>query len=970
MAVDESMPLHNDQYDAFISYSHSADSLLAPELQRLIRRVGRPWYSRSKLAIFRDQTNLAMSESLWGSIEAALRKSKTFVLLASPAAKQSPWVDREVRFWREHRERAKFYIVLTDGEVKWDEAEGDFDWSRTTALSHSISGWFDEEPGWLDVRQPAGIQARRNQRNDRLRDAARTVAAPLYGLNKEQIDGVDEREYRRTQRTLKSGIATLVVLTILALAATGIAYSQYKEKDQQLRLATSRLLVTQAESARSGDPRTALRLEEAAHRISPTAAVRSTLIESLLTTRYAGTARGSESKNAQLTSVAFSPDGHLLAAGDNDGSVLVWDTKNLAQPRRLGSPSDHNVTNVDAVAFSPDGQLLAISSFVNATTLWDVSDPSHLRQLGQPLPGSRGKALMFSPNGRLLVTNGDNATALIWDVTTPSLPKQLIQPLVSHSTVMGSYASTADSVAFSPDGNLVIAGNSDYSVTVWNIDDPASPRKLSQPLTGQDHGGEISVAVSPDGRTLATGGVGNDGAKVILWDISNPSQPLELAQPPADSIGGVSSVSFSPDGLLLAATSFDGSALIWNVGDPTQAYRVGQLLTGHTQPAAAVAFSSDGQLLATASWDNTVIMRRIDDQNRPIRLGRKQTAEQGTIHSIAFSANGSLIASGGVGRSAKLWDIRDIDRGGLSVPLVDVNGNVDAVAFSQDGRLLAAGGVDFTPKLWDITDPAHPRRIGQSIAPLPGSVRSVAFSPNGQLLAAGSNSNSAMVIWDISNPDRPRQLGSLAGSRNGPMTFSRDGRLLATTADAGFTMLLWDITNPAQPRAVGQPIPNSARLLGFSPDGQLLATGGWSEPTTLWDMRDLAHPRQLGQPFSGQSRSSGTAAFSPDGHILALDSDNGAPALWDISDPNSPTQLGVPLLDHPYGVGPATFSADGQVLAAGDYDGTVILWRLDNLTRLLADPMLAACAVTAGGLTPAEWARYVPGLPYEDSCST
>src|SRR5690348_2328075 len=111
----------NDQYDAFIPYSHSADSLLAPELQRLIRRVGRPWYSQSQLKIFRDQTNLGMSESLWGSIETALRNSKTFVLIASRTAARSPWVDREVRFWRNHRERANFYILLTDGEMRWNE---------------------------------------------------------------------------------------------------------------------------------------------------------------------------------------------------------------------------------------------------------------------------------------------------------------------------------------------------------------------------------------------------------------------------------------------------------------------------------------------------------------------------------------------------------------------------------------------------------------------------------------------------------------------------------------------------------------------------------------------------------------------------------------------------------------------------------------------------------------------------------
>ena len=73
-------------YDVFVSYSHATDLLLAPTLQRLIRRVGRPWYSRATLRVFRDTTNLPMSESLWGSIRDALARSQTFVLLASPGA--------------------------------------------------------------------------------------------------------------------------------------------------------------------------------------------------------------------------------------------------------------------------------------------------------------------------------------------------------------------------------------------------------------------------------------------------------------------------------------------------------------------------------------------------------------------------------------------------------------------------------------------------------------------------------------------------------------------------------------------------------------------------------------------------------------------------------------------------------------------------------------------------------------------
>jgi len=367
--------MNHYEYDAFMCYSHSADSLVAPELQRLIRRVGRPWYARSTLRIFRDQTNLEMSESLWGSIAAALGASASFVLMASPAAARSPWVDREVRFWREHQKRSKFYIVLTDGEIAWCQ-KSDFDWSRTTALPKSLSGWFEEEPGWMDVRRPPGTRTHRNQRNDRLRDAARTIAAPLYGLDKDQLDGEDERESRRTQWTLGATIATLSVLTILALVAAGVAFHQYRSANERLHLATARLLLPQAEAMRHSHPRTALLLAEAAQHIHPDPESRSALIQSLLATRYTATLAAHSS---WVESVAFAPDGRILVTGSEDDTAIVWDLSDPARPRRLGQPLTGHTDDVSSVAFAPDGRTLATGSDDYSTMLWDLTGFNSLR---------------------------------------------------------------------------------------------------------------------------------------------------------------------------------------------------------------------------------------------------------------------------------------------------------------------------------------------------------------------------------------------------------------------------------------------------------------------------------------------------------------------------------------------------------------------------------------------------------------
>jgi hypothetical protein len=139
-------------YDAFVSYSHAADGRLAPALQAGLQSLAKPWYRRRALRVFRDKTSLSASPELWPAIERALAQARYFVLLASPEAAGSHWVDREVRWWRAHRDRDTALIVLTDGQLVWDEAIGDFDTDQTNAIPSGLRGWFTAEPLWIELR--------------------------------------------------------------------------------------------------------------------------------------------------------------------------------------------------------------------------------------------------------------------------------------------------------------------------------------------------------------------------------------------------------------------------------------------------------------------------------------------------------------------------------------------------------------------------------------------------------------------------------------------------------------------------------------------------------------------------------------------------------------------------------------------------------------------------------------------------
>ena len=131
-------------YDAFISYSHAADGLLAPRLQSALQRFAKPWWKRRALRVFRDESSLSANPHLWSSITEALDTSGWFVLLLSPDAASSPWVNQEIDYWKQHKDPSRILPVLTDGTFEW--TEGDVSGS---AVPEQLHGSFSEEPRWV-----------------------------------------------------------------------------------------------------------------------------------------------------------------------------------------------------------------------------------------------------------------------------------------------------------------------------------------------------------------------------------------------------------------------------------------------------------------------------------------------------------------------------------------------------------------------------------------------------------------------------------------------------------------------------------------------------------------------------------------------------------------------------------------------------------------------------------------------------
>ena len=248
-----------------------------------------------------------------------------------------------------------------------------------------------------------------------------------------------------------------------------------------------------------------------------------------------------------------------------------------------------------------------------------------------------------------------------------------------------------------------------------------------QNIATLQHTGYVrSVSFSPDGTLLASGGGRFDG-EVKLWDVAT-HENIAILRHTSD----VNSVSFSPDGTILAsAGAFDKTVKLWDV----ETHENIATLQGHTDGVLSVSFSPDGTTLASGSFDKTVKLWDVATHENIATL----EGHTGSVSSVSFSPDGTILASAGsFDKTVKLWDVATHTN---IATLEGHTGYVRSVSFSPDGTTLASGSWDDTVKLWDV-------ETHTNIATIQGRhhINSAVFSPDGTLLAYGSNDNTVKLL--------------------------------------------------------------------------------------------------------------------------------------------------------------------------------------------------------------------------------
>ena len=371
--------------------------------------------------------------------------------------------------------------------------------------------------------------------------------------------------------------------------------------------------------------------------------------------------------------------------------------------------------------------------------------------------------------------------------------------------------------------------------------------------------------------------------------------------------GRVCSVSYSPDGRLLASGSDDGTIRIW---DTRTGEEVMVPLRSGEQNVFTVAFTPNGQNLASATEGSAVHIWNVTTGREVMNLLRGPFSWSCCL---AISPDGMLIASSSGDYTIRLWNTGS----GQAISVITGHtGDVYSLAFSPDGLLLASGSVDKTVRLWNMSGEA----IGDPLTNLGDTALCLAFSPNNRYLAAGSHGTGQVRIWDIQTLN-----SSLVVTRTWnaipSLAFSHDGSRLV--AAVGSSIQFWDLQT-------GQEISGTSlnghsaliRSIALSPDGLYLASGSVDRTVRIWDI--VSGPESVVQAsLQAHTDVVTSAVLSTDGTFIVSSSHDFSIRVWDTI--NGEMKL-PPMVGHQGWVFAVAISSDGRLIASGSGDHTIRLW--------------------------------------------
>ena len=627
-AIDARRPVVEPS-GAFISYSRDESVKVAVALQAALERFAKPWYRLRSVRVFRDDTNMAANSDLRGTIETALARSGWFILLASPKAARSSWVESEIRWWLEHRSADRIMLVQTAGEILWHPVRNCFDLVRSSAVPAILEHAYGREPRWIDLRwfsEAEGLGAADPRFGERVAD----LAAPIHGKERADIVGENVRQHRRTVRLARGAASALVILLALSLIATVVAFQQRRDANrqrdaavQQNLVSVARQLAATAVNLTNTDMQRASLVAVQAYRLHADAQTAAALYS---TAAASPQLVGFLDAGAAVTATSGTPDGNFVVAGTSTGDVWRWNRETGVRERLLQLGRE-----VRRVLMSDDGNVVAAWATTDAAQA--ARGLGAVWRRGTTTPGDN-EIMALSRSGGLVVeavpTNEDGTVILrVRRGTTVVLEKSVAftpmygwvqlptedrmvvvesggrlsaYELPSGRQVIKGMANTgahAGVSAVDPTGAFVTVTNGGKEIEIDDVKnvpsgedpDPAGWGRTETPSP-------IAIALSPGAKRVATAVNGR------IW-IGSIAKGLRATPPPPIVLPGSGTTQDGTLRFLSQDLLISGSGTAVGVWDLSQYSRLGPRIHIHHEPTCNAC--GPGEVLVNPSGTRALI---------------------------------------------------------------------------------------------------------------------------------------------------------------------------------------------------------------------------------------------------------------------------------------------------------------------------------------------------------------------------